>query len=315
MNLISFLHPTNLASEKEKFFHSNTYNPKFEYNWNSKEVEEWLTRAPKYKKLVENILKQYASEIISNAEMIFQTKIDREVLCVAKKILKHIPKTLSTQTIEELVAAYTDAINFFDLSYTIELTDEQGFNVRPQPSKNRFLISKHINLQFFSIDGQVKHEMVHIIRHENGVFNGIEKKSGYLPTEEGTACYFQDYAGKDSEGSCFQHAAEYAVTEVALNGSLRDMIKYLCQLGFDKDLAWNRAVRHKYGFVDTSQPGDIMKPAMYFHFEQKIKDFPEQKKLSLLMGKISLSDLPQYSEYKGIIPKEKLTSYFKLSAK
>ena len=82
------------------------------------------------------------------------------------------------------------------------------------------------------------------------------------------------------------------------------------ELGFSKELAWQRSVRHKFGFTDTKKPGDIMKPAMYFYHEQKIKALTDDERWRLFMGKIRIEELKDYPEYKGIVPLLKLKEFY-----
>ncbi len=86
----------------------------------------------------------------------------------------------------------------------------------------------------------------------------------------------------------------------------------MCELGMSKDLAWKRSSRHKFGFVDTSQPGDILKPAMYYANEIKVAKLTTDEKLRLFVGKIALSELSGYPTYTGIWSAEKIIAYFKI---
>jgi hypothetical protein len=120
----------------------------------------------------------------------------------------------------------------------------------------------------------------------------------------------QDTYGECGDASLFQHATEYTATEIGLKSSLRQMIEYFCDIGFTKELAWQRAIRHKFGFVDTSQSGDIMKPSMYFYTEQKLKNLQMNDLLKLFVGKISLKEIHTIKKYSGLIPQEKLLTFF-----
>ncbi len=310
MNILSFITPVNLEEEQEKFFASATYHPTFHYKWHLKKIQEFVAKTPKYEKLLAAVLKQDHMEITNIASELFCSQLDTDILYNAHTVLGNKPALRGIQTIEHVVKHLEDSISFFDLDYAIHVTEKTGYNARPQHKKKRILVSKHINLQFFSADGQVKHEMTHILRYVNTRFNNIPHDHYYLSTDEGLAAYMQDYYGENGESSLFQHAAEYAVTEIGLKGSLRDMYEYLRGLGFNKYLAWQRVARHKFGFVDTSQPGDIMKPSMYFYQEEKIKHLHHDQRLKLFIGKISHQDLHKHEAYKGLIPMEKLAEYY-----
>lgn len=311
MTIVTFLSPTNIAQEKERFFASKTYHPQLSYRWEDPQTLEWILKQTTYKKLVDAVLAQDSSNIVSQAEQVFSTQISSEVLDIAHSVTKNLPEKLPPSPIEHVVQGFSDAFTFLGLDeFSVHVSDSHGFNFRPNPSKNTIEMSKHLNLDFFSIDGEVKHELVHILRYVNGKHNHLATSHDYLPTEEGLACYSQDYFGERGEASLFQHAAEYAMTEVALSGSLRDVITYLQDLGFSDELAWQRAIRHKYGWKDTSQPGDIMKPSMYFYHEQKIRELTDDERWRLFVGKITKNQLSRFPEYSGRVPLKKLQEFF-----
>ena len=86
----------------------------------------------------------------------------------------------------------------------------------------------------------------------------------------------------------------------------------MLDFGMSKELAWKRASRHKFGFVDTGKSGDILKPAMYFANEEKIDKLTTEEKLRLFVGKISLDELKDHPQYVGKWGEETLTGYFNL---
>ncbi len=313
MSLTTLITPTNISSEKEKFFSIAHYNPQFTYEWDSVEIQNWLTNDPNYRKFAEAVLAQDHQQITNAGEILFDNSLNDEVLKVAEIALQKKPIPRSTPPIEYIVGEFQNAMDFLNIHYQIVFTDEHGFNFRkPANQKNTLLISRHLNLQFFSLDGEINHELLHIIREENGQYNQIPKSVQYLPTEEGLASYFQDYSGEDGASSLFQHAAEYAVMKVGRIGSFSDMVEFLVELGFSKELAWQRVLRHKLGFQDTSLPGDNMKSSMYFFHEQKIAQLSDEERLRLLMGKFRVNELEKYRVYQGYFAKEKLADFYSL---
>jgi hypothetical protein len=298
MNLLRLITPTNIAQEREKFFQSSSYNPAFKYNWPSQSDD----------KFIQSILDQDRSLITTLALETFQVDLEESVN-EAKSALINRSFDLPVETISEIKSAFENAFSFFGLNYQLELVDKYGFNFRPEPKNAKVVMSKHANLQFFDAEGEVKHEMVHILRYENSKFNKIEKSETYLPTEEGLASYMQDNSINGS-ASRFQHAAEYMASGVGIHGSLRDIFDYFISIGFNSELAWQRAIRHKFGFTDTSKPGDIIKPAMYFYNSIKIGKLARKDLLKLFIGKISISDLTEHSDYRGKFSVEKLRKFY-----
>jgi hypothetical protein len=104
---------------------------------------------------------------------------------------------------------------------------------------------------------------------------------------------------------------EYVATSVGLGGgSLRDIYECFRDFGASDELAWKRASRHKFGFIDTSVGGDIVKPAMYYANEQKVGELSATEKLRLFVGKIASSELDNHPKYKGLWKSEILAEYF-----
>lgn len=314
MNLLEFLKPTNNEAEQEKFFSSTTYNPQFTYNWDKVQIDEWLsaTSQKKYIPLVHAILDQDHDHIVQEAKKIFATDIEQSLLEEARKIILKPRLELQKQSIDDLVELYKSAFQYFGIPYTVILSDERGFAARPSHSNKTLVINKRLSLKYDSCAGLTRHELVHIIRAINSEGNGIEKSDQYLPTEEGMACYLQNYRGSEENYSIYQHASRYVVTKIALEGSFRDIVEYLQENGFEKTLAYRRAVRHKLGFVDTAKPGDIMKSSMYFYNLNKVKQLSNLEILRLFTGKIAIEDLHTYPTYEGKIEVEKIKKYFSL---
>jgi len=305
-SLIWLTTPLNLHTEKEKFYASKTYNPVFMYVWQNKHApHDHLGR----KSALFKAMKAQDNELIeSKAKKYFETDINSEVLKDAEKYIKKTkPQRMSTET-EKLKKQLQKTLKLFGIDFKIQFLKTGGFNVRPAYSKNKVYIGADIVTDYMSIEGLVKHEMVHIVRFINGKYNKIRFKAGFLPTDEGLASYVQDFFSPGGESSYYQHAAEYVATNIGTKGSLRDIYEYFRSIGFSKDLAWQRAARHKFGFVNTSKPGDFIKPAMYYYHEQKIKNINKNKLINLFTGKIALKNIDKY-KYKGI-DEEKLTKYF-----
>lgn len=309
---LKIITPTNLAEEKIKFFANKKYHPQFSYNWNKRVVANYLKTRQHRRKLIMAILGQDTVNIVREAKKVFQTKITTANVQIAKSFVVQKPTKRFQPNPEGFKKKFEKALKYFSINYQVVLLHEHGYNFRPNHKQKKLQVSKFGHRDFFSLDGSVKHEMVHVIRSVNGLKNKIDKSEDFLPTEEGLACYVQDYLGKYPKTSRFQHGAEYLATQVGLKGSLRDVYDFLRFLGFPKDLAWQRAVRHKFGFVDTFRPGDIIKPAMYFYHQQKIKSLSPDKIVRLFVGKIGVGDLRKYRKYTGLISEAKVRSFFGL---
>jgi len=308
-NLLDLITPTNLVQEKAHFLSSSSYHPLFHYIWQDQTLEPSFSNQLKYP-LWEAIRTQDHSAIVQAAQALFEVNISPQQLAHAQQ-LASVKGEKATGSAEEYVQLLRTGLAEFDLhNIQVVLTDEAGFNARPQHASQTITVSRHIHFDYFSMEGGVHHELVHTLRYHNGKHNHIKRSSRFLPTEEGLASWCQDHTNNDNGFA--QHAMEYVATDVGLRGSLRDIYNCLCDYGMDKELAWKRASRHKFGFIDTSRPGDILKPAMYFENEMKIDQLSCAQKLRLFVGKIHEDELISHPSYSGIWPAEKIISYFNL---
>jgi hypothetical protein len=310
MDIVRFIQPANLEAEKSKFLGSGRYLPRFIYRWDEPEYRVWAEETTQYGDLVKALISQDTGEMVGQASRVFATQMDIVLLRKSQEEAEQAIVPIPKASLAEVVLAQQQALDMLGIDYEVVVTSDKGFNFRPEHASKKLVVSNDLQLDLFSLSGEVRHEMTHIVRYVNGKVNGIRRSALYLPTEEGLATYLQDYGGDEPNNSLKQHAAEYAVTEVMLNGSLRDGYEYLRSLGFSERLAWQRAARHKFGWRDTGKPGDIMKPSMYYYWSEKIAELGLAERLRLMVGKISLAELGKYEEYKGKIPREDLESVF-----
>ena len=310
-SLVALITPLNLQEEKEKFLGSRTYNPVFHYIWQDQEIEDLQFKNPLKHVLYNAITNQDINNISTAALNLFEVKIEDETLKVAKNSAQ-IKGEKSKGSAEEYAKLTRAGLDYFGLTdVEVILTDQGGFNARPQHKAKRILVSSHIQFEYFSMEGGVHHELVHTIRYYNGLHNKIKHSLNYLPTEEGLASWCQDNTNDDN--GLAQHAMEYVATSVGLDGgSLRDIYDCFREYGASDELAWKRASRHKFGFIDTSVGGDIVKPAMYYANELKVGELSASEKLRLFVGKISLGELSTYPEYLGRWSGDQITKHFKL---
>src|SRR5882762_4462126 len=101
--ILDIITPINIVEEREKFFHSSTYNPIFRYKWTSKEIQEFATKHAKYRKLVTAIEKQDSDSIVEESKTVFETQIEKNYLVIAQNIISSNPdlpnESISTKTV------------------------------------------------------------------------------------------------------------------------------------------------------------------------------------------------------------------------
>jgi len=310
-DFLSLTTPTNLELEREKFFASNKYHPHFRYVWQDRKVA-YYSANPLKQKLINLVLAQDQGAITSVASLLFETEINDTTTSEARQIIKTRHDLVHSGSSVEFARHLASAFELFKIPYSVEIVDESGFNARPNHHQNKVVVSSKIHYEMFSMEGGVRHDLTHIMRYLNGKYNNIKRSKSYLPTEEGLASYAQDNVKGVVDNGKVQHAIEYLGTSVGVKGSLRDIYNIMVESGMSQDLAWKRASRHKFGFVNTSEPGDIMKPAMYFANELKITKLRSEDKLRLYVGKISLDELDNYQEYTGLWERQALIDFFNL---
>lgn len=300
--------PTNIAQEREHFFASETYEPQLSYEWDAATIATIKKNEPAIAALADALVAQDKQRIENEAKQYFQIEFTTEDIALAKKNINNQPGSneRNEDDAEALATILRHYLQQLHIPYTVEIVDEHGFQCRPQHKQKNLKISKYISLQFLSAEGVTLHELMHIIRAVNGEHNGITPQQGYLATEEGLACFVQDAAANDTSGSVFQHALEYLGAYMSINHGFRDIYHFFREHGMDADVAWQRAIRQKYGIIDTSQPGGLMKSGMYFFHAQKMRKLSQDELLRLFVGKIRLDQLAEHKKYIGAIPENDL---------
>lgn len=297
--------PTNLATEKERFFNQKDYSPQLQYDWSSETINTFINDSPKGKTLIDALLRQDSEAITHSAAEFFDVKFRQEDIDFAKELISPIP-VQQNGTAYEYADLMKRKLSDLNIDYTVKIVDEHGFQGRPDHEKHVLKLSKYLHLQFLTLDGITNHELVHIIRAVNGQYNNIPISEDYLPTEEGLACLVQDNFLIEPTPSSFQHALEYLAADLSRTASFREVYNFLIQHGSDPENAWLRGIRQKFGLRDTSKPGGLVKSGMYFYHENILRKLNKDALLRLFVGKITLSELNQYPKYTGIIPADSI---------
>ncbi len=309
MSYLQLITPTNLATEKERFFSEENYSPQLEYSWDSQTIDSFLRDTPNGRKLVDALLSQNGNDITSAAAKFFDVKFRPADLAFAESLITTTPSPVNG-TVNEYATLMRQKLDKLGIDYRVEVVDEHGFQGRPNHKKHVLKLSKYLHLQFLTLDGITNHELVHIVRAVNGEFNHIPISNDYLPTEEGLACLIQDEFLTHPTSSSYQHALEYFAAHLSQTAGFREIYDFLIAHDSDPENAWLRGIRQKFGLRDTSQPGGLVKSGMYFYHESLLYNLSKDELLRLFIGKISLADLPDYLEYTGKIPREVIVETF-----
>lgn len=126
--------------------------------------------------LFKAILKGDPQKIVEAAKIHFSI-FDFELIESAVSINSQKPEPLGKITPEDFIEAIKEAFKILGLyEYSIRISDDNGFNFIPSVNKKEVVFSKNTDFQFFDVESEVRNELVHIIRYENGNFNNIKKR-------------------------------------------------------------------------------------------------------------------------------------------
>lgn len=303
MSYLKLITPTNLVTERARFFASKHYEPQLEYDWSEANIANFLTKTPQGQPLVNALLSQDEKTLTRAAADFFDVKFRPADIEFAKDLTTTIPPA-TNGTAKTYAALMRQKLQKLGIDYQVLIVDEHGFQGRPNHQKHILKLSKYLHLQFLTLDGITNHELVHIVRAINGDFNHIPISSDYLPTEEGLACLIQDELLTHPTASSFQHALEYLAANLSQTASFREIYNFLIAHGSDPENAWLRGIRQKFGLKDTSRPGGLVKSGMYFYHELLLCHLSQDELLRLFVGKISLAELPNYPQYIGQVPRD-----------
>lgn len=169
-------------------------------------------------------------------------------------------------------------------------------------SKRVLYINKNRKFSDDDLKRLIVHEIgTHIARAENGkkqkyaIFSyGLPN---YLETEEGLAVYNEKINNLLTNTNLKHYAGRVIAVDLALENSFSITYNELLQY-FNKEFAWNLALRAKRGLIDTGKKGGFTKDYVYLKGYYMIKDFVEKggNVKDLYVGKIGIEHLPIIKE-------------------
>lgn len=336
--------PINLASERKKFFSSNSYSPQFKYriiNNNNNKILQQLGNIQTVTEVDPRIsdfyIKLIKSKIEANELMhavgqntlfseigLKRFRIPSEILfrnaCRAIRGLgdystfdSHNEKDGKVYEYEEIVEIFKKVFEHFGLiGWTANRSQNIGQNgVKVGVKKQEVLMDSNIRKRAFSLRKTIVHEMTHVLRSYNGSFTGFDalKKPNlpaYLDVEEGLAGCNEERMGVITSQDLKKRAGKVWAAYVSMSMSFREV--YHGALAFaPKYLAFDIAYRVKRGLSDTSLGGVYAKDVVYFRGYRRVRrKIAEDETLyaKLFAGKISFNQVKWVDD--GLIPKAKV---------
>ena len=302
--------PTNLKTEKKKFFESDNYEPQFTYrivkNKNneifkklsglkeiidvdprisdfyinlieSKKDSSDLMHAVGDNELVTEIsLKKYGKpspKLFRNAARVLRGKVDAYNLVEIKKT-----KTEDMLKYDDMAKIFNSVLNKLGLE---DWSTEKSMNIAKNGAKvgiktKKILLDPNIERSKFKLRKTIVHEVgTHVLRSVNGSKSGFEALSkanlpAYLDVEEGLATWNESDMNLLTLRWLKEKAALVWAVYMGENLTFRQL--YNAMLGvLPKYSAFDVTYRVKRGLGDTSYPGIYAKDIVYFRGFRKVK--------------------------------------------
>ncbi len=324
--------PQNYEEEKRKFFISDSYNPLFEYEelpieYFLKSLETIESTRINPETSIENVIENNrlletkyklelliargdAEKITTISEKLYQCTFAQKYVEKAKNIAEN-SASFNENSVEpqEIKKSFNKYLKKYDITdWEIKISKRKDFNIQVRYKKEIIRISESINLDFASLDSLLAHEIDgHVLRAINAANQKLTKLKDPLPfyikTEEGLASYLGDHFAQNGKLSKKHHAIKYLGAYIALHHSFREVYNFFLDNGFTSDLAFQRAVRIKKGFTDTSVPGCNAREAIYWEGMLDVRDYLESGGdiNKLYAGKIGLADINYLPESEDVV--------------
>lgn len=290
--------PTNLASEKEKFFAKQAnYNPQFQYQKpiDISSLNYYGKTNYCYAHLAKKIIKQAQKEKLFGQEQ-SQNNI------------------LSEQEAKNIAIAYLDD---YALSDKYQIVFSKNFTSRFAVNflENSIKIRLPINFNQKRLINTLDHEVgTHVLRQENYLLQPWYKRKkaysfrNHLLTEEGLAVIHQ-YLNKDQQ-LVYQPALSYLGVQLASKADYKTVYQFYYQYHQNPQRAWSEALKNKRGLTNTSLPGGFSKGLVYLTgFAQVLKYLRRQHydPSPLYYGKLAYQDVKKAQKinpnYQALLPR------------
>lgn len=285
MSFLSLLIPTNLLSEKEKFFSDENYNPQFVYKDQipEKKLVTYGQPSPKYLQL--------AQEIVSRA---YFGRNEQDLMMLEGK-------EVSKEKVDQTVRSFLQ-MHKLDSEYQIKWSS--SYTARAAVNKNTIKLRLPADFRKEGLLGMIYHEIgTHAIRRFNykkQPWFGKKKSFGfsnYLKTEEGLASI--NTLVPKSFKSSYNVALRYLAVSKAQQSSFSNTWRFLKQYVQNPERRWDIVYRQKRGLKDTSKPGGYTKDLTYFGGMIDVWKYLEMNEFDptqLYFGKLAVDDVDKAVE-------------------
>lgn len=341
-----YLVPTNLVEEREKFFDSFDYSPRFKYrkvvNKNAQvfekldvvdeitdvdpEISKFIVKVIKHKKQAADLLSAIGSD-----EKFIQISHDRFGLpmyslfrkscMVLRRNYKEFSLVETNDRLIKKIFGFEELVLIFEK--TFEILGLDGWTVdkskaiissgfRTLVKTKRVMVDPDIKISAEKLRKTIIHEVAtHALRGHNGFMTGYDvfgkpNLIEYLDDEEGLAIYNEERYGV-LKGFHLRKIAGYVyAVYLGKDFSFRDTFNAIRGI-FPRKTAFDIVYRVKRGISDTSQGGCYSKDIVYFRGFLKIRKKLQNDAVSYRnMYAGKISMDYLYLVEEGIIPKPKV---------
>lgn len=321
LRIVFYLEPLNFKSERKKFFRLKNYNPQFRYPQLAFSLDKTKRLLNKIKTdqtalgLIFAAKKQEFAKMLlllknigrakkfSQASILLYGQPQKSICQKAESIIaktKQPDNSISpkeTALDQDLKKIFDKIFKQLDLNWQTKIIKTLLSRLSTQYYGHSVKIKKGIQLNKKEVKCLINHELIHILRHENGrrqpykIFSsGL---ANYLVWEEGLACY-----NESRVDGCFnQRLWSFALRTLAVNHaqehSFYKTYHQLTKYGALPETAWQITTRVKRGLKNTALPGAFTKDHLYLQGYFLVKEYLQKGKPlnDLMMGKISPGDL------------------------
>jgi hypothetical protein len=301
--------PTNLESEKKKFFNSDTYSPVFQYrivkNSNKEilkklsHIEEISDVDPRISAFYVNLInsKKEANELMHavgdnelvtdisvirygkpsaqlfrNACRVLRGKLDKYNIVQSKSLNRG-----KMYKYEDIKLIFEKVFKELGLEgWEVDKSMNIGKNgVKVGMKTKKILVDPGIERTEFKLRKTIIHEVgTHVLRGENGLKTGFEAFSkpnlvSYLDVEEGLATWNENNLGLLTDEWLKKKAALIYALYIGEEMSFRELYNSVSGI-LPKYAAFDVVYRVKRGMGDTSYPGIYSKDIAYFRGFRKV---------------------------------------------
>lgn len=321
LRIIFTLQPTNVMTEQRKFLQQPNYNPQFRYPKPKIDFDQIRNRLKQIKtdsSPLGLIFKNKRRELL-NAFFLLQSlnqtssftkqsialygQPSANLILAAQKIIKNTPTHSSQRVKQKPINAlkfkqlFDHTLSQLGINWHTQISQKIIARVTTMYYGRKIKIKQSLKTNRDEAECLIRHELIHILRNENGrcqpckIF--VSGMAGYLPTEEGIACY------QESKLPYFpQRLWLFSLRALAVAGAIKKSFSQthesLIEYGATPQLAWRTTLRVKRGLSDTGRAGAFTKDYLYLFGYYFIQDYLKQngKINELMIGKISPQDLP-----------------------